>query len=199
MIHQLSLEACRTAMLVRLQQLIERIEAAPGRPTMITKVIAIDGPGGSGKSTLADRLSSALGHVPIVHTDDFASWETPLEWWPRLLNQVLEPLVANKTARYQRYDWETRRLAEWHAVPPTTFLILEGVSASREAFRPFLSYSIWVETPRDERLRRGLERDGIEAVDQWQGWMTAEDDYIQREHPMEKADVIIDGTAALQE
>ncbi len=182
-----------------LQQLIEKIKAAPGHPTMTTEVIAVDGPGGSGKSTLADRLSSALGQAPIVHTDDFASWETPLEWWPRLLAQVLEPLAVNAPARYQRYDWATRRLAEWHEIPPTTFVIVEGVSASRDAFRPFLSFTIWVETPRDERLRRGLERDGVEALDQWQGWMAAEDDYIRREHPIEKADVIIDGTAALQE
>ena len=192
-------EVCRNGMSVHLQQLIERIQAAPGHPTMTTKVIAIDGPGGSGKSTLAERLSSGLGQVPIVHTDDFASWETPLEWWPRLLTQALEPLGVNKAARYQRYDWGTGSLAEWHEVPPTTFVILEGVSASREAFRPFLSYSIWVETPREERLRRGLERDGVEALDQWQGWMAAEDDYIRREHPIEKADVIIDGTVALKE
>jgi uridine kinase len=186
-------------MSVLLHQLIENIKAEPGPPTMTTRVIAIDGPGGSGKSTLAERLSAALGHVPIVHTDDFASWETPLEWWPRLLTQVLEPLAANQAARYQRYDWGTRSLAEWHEIPPTTFVILEGVSASRDAFRPFLSYTIWVETPRNERLRRGLERDGVEALDQWQGWMAAEDDYIRREHPIEKADVIIDGTAAIEE
>jgi uridine kinase len=73
-------------------------------------------------------------------------------------------------------------------------VILEGVSAMRDAFRPFLSYTIWVETPRDERLRRGLERDGAEAFEQWQAWMTAEDDYIQREHPMETADIVVDGT-----
>ncbi len=144
---------------------------------MTTRVIAIDGPGGCGKSTLAAHLSAALGHIPIIHTDDFASWETPLEWWPRLLSQVLEPLSVNKPARYQRYDWMTKSLTEWREVPPTTFVILEGVSASRNAFRPFLSYTIWVDTPRDERLRRGLERDGPGARDQWQAWMAEEDAY----------------------
>jgi uridine kinase len=186
-------------MSIHLQRLIERIQAAPGHPPMTTKVIAIDGPGGSGKSTLAGRLSRGLGDAPIVHTDDFASWDTPLEWWPRLLLQVLEPLAVNNPARYQRYDWETRSLAEWHEIQPTAFVILEGVSASRAVFRPFLSYSIWVETPREERLRRGLERDGVEAAEQWHAWMAAEDDYIQREHPIEKADSIIDGMTALLE
>lgn len=177
-----------------IQQLIERIEAAPSRPGMTTRVVAIDGPGGSGKSTFAEHLSAGLGHAPVVHTDDFASWETPLEWWPRLLTQVLEPLSANRTARYQRYDWPTRSLAEWRDLPPTKCVILEGVSASRNAFRPFLSYAIWIETPREERLRRALERDGAEAQDQWGAWMAEEDAYIEREHPVEKADIVIKGT-----
>ena len=182
-----------------LQQLVERINAVPAPAAMTTRVIALDGPGGSGKSTLAGHLSSALGHVPIVHTDDFASWDTPLEWWPRLLAQVLEPLSVNKPAHYQRYDWETRSLAEWREVPPTAFVILEGVSASRNAFRPFLAYTIWVETPREERLRRGLERDGPEALDLWHAWMADEDAYILREQPMEKVDIIISGTDAYWE
>jgi uridine kinase len=179
-----------------LQQLIERVKAAPSRSAMTTRVIAIDGPGGSGKSTLAEHLSAALGSVPIVHTDDFASWETPLEWWPRLLIQVLEPLSGNRTARYQRYDWVTRTPAEWRDLPPTRYVILEGVSASRRAFRPFLSYTVWVETPRQERLRRGLERDGVEASERWVAWMAEEDVYIETEHPAEKADIVIRGTDA---
>jgi len=177
-----------------LQRLVERVGAAPARGAMTTRVIAVDGPGGSGKSTLAEHLSAALGGVPIVHTDDFASWDTPLEWWPRLLAQVLEPLSVNGPARYQRYDWQARSLAEWHDVPPTTFVILAGVSASREAFRPYLAYTIWVETPREERLRRGLARDGAEAIDLWHTWMADEDAYIMREQPMEKADIRISGT-----
>lgn len=182
-----------------LRQFVENIEGAPARPAMTTRVIAIDGPGGSGKSTLAAHLSSALGRVPIIHTDDFASWDTPLEWGPRLLTQALEPLSVNKPARYRRYDWGTRSLADWREVPPATFVILEGISASRDRFRPFLSYTIWVETPRNDRLRRGLERDGVGARDQWRAWMAQEDAYIERERPAEKADAVVEGTSAYWE
>jgi uridine kinase len=177
-----------------LQQLIELIRATSGPFPMSTRIIAIDGPGGAGKSTLAERLSVAMGNVPIVHTDDFASWEIPLDWWPRLVAQVLEPLSRNETAYYQRYDWATMRLAEWLELPPHAYVILEGVSASRNAFRPFLSYTVWVETPRAERLRRGLERDGVETYDLWLGWMADEDGYIERERPHEKVDIVIKGT-----
>ena len=78
-------------------------------------------------------------------------------------------------------------------VVPAGFVILEGVSASREAFRPFLTYSIWIETPRELRLRRGLERDGEEARAQWEQWMAEEDDYVRREKPQERADLVVPG------
>lgn len=103
-----------------------RIERLPGpRPVLV----AIDGPGGSGKSTFAERLSTALGGAPIVPTDDFASADTPLEWWPRLLSQVIEPLIKGRQARYQRYDWVRRGLADWVEVPAAPAVILEGVSS----------------------------------------------------------------------
>ncbi|MGA2469636.1 MAG: hypothetical protein ABSG64_02980 [Solirubrobacteraceae bacterium] len=165
--------------------------AAP--PPMSCKVLAIDGPGGSGKSTLAARVAEQLGGVPVIETDNFASWINALDWYPRLVEQVLEPLAAGRAARYQRYDWDTQRLGEWHDVRPGEYLIIEGVSSSRLAFRPYLAASVWVETARPERLRRGLERDGQDALALWQDWMAAEDDYIAREHPERHADLVVSG------
>lgn len=71
--------------------------------------------------------------------------------------------------------------------------MLEGVSASREAFRPYLALTIWVETPRELCLARGLERDGEGMRAQWEAWMAEEDAYIARERPHEHADVILRG------
>ena len=127
---------------------------------MGTRIVAIDGPGGAGKTTLASQLTEALGGAQVVHTDDFASWDDPVDWWPRLLEQVLEPLARGDTARFRRSRWARVEEEAWVEVAPADFVILEGVSASREAFRPFLTYSIWVEAPADVRLTRGLERDG---------------------------------------
>ena len=160
---------------------------------MNTKIIAIDGLGGAGKSVLAHQVAKAL-KAPIVPTDDFASWDEPLNWWPRLLEQVLEPLSQNKTAKYQRYDWPSRRLAEWREIKPSEFLIIEGVSSSRKVFRPYLALSVWVETLREERLRRGLERDGEEARSLWEGWMRQEDEYVANESPGESADLVVSGS-----
>lgn len=168
-----------------------RAKAAPAG--MRTKVIAVDGPGGAGKSTLANCLAAALGDAQVVRTHDFASWDDPLNWWPRLVEDVLEPLARNEPARYRRSDWEGRGKEEWREAVPADFVVLEGVSASREAFRPFLTYSVWIETPRDLRLRRGLDRDGEQARAQWERWMAEEDDYVRREQPREHADVVVPG------
>ncbi len=175
-------------------QIINQLKSAKAPGIMTTKIIAIDGQGGAGKSTFANQLSKALGGAPIIRTDDFASWDNPLKWWPRVIEQVLRPISENQTAHYQRYDWDKKQMAEWHDVEPAPHIILEGVSASREAFRPYLAFSIWVNTPREERLRRGLERDGEGAKDKWAKWMADEDDYVKREQPEQKADIVISGT-----
>ena len=172
------------------------IQAAKARrpPSgMTTRIIAIDGPGGAGKTTLAERLAKELGGAQILRTDDFASWDNPVDWWPRLIEEVLKPLSCNQPARYRRSVWGNEDDADWAEVVPGAFVILEGVSASREAFRPFLTYSIWIETPRDVRLGRGLERNGEAARGQWEKWMAAEDAYLQRERPDDKADLVISG------
>lgn len=176
-----------------LQQLIDLIEVSKPPEAMNTRILAIDGLGGAGKTTLAALISSALGDCAVIHTDDFASWENNLDWWPRLREQVLDPLMANEAARYQRYDWLRRELAEWIEVQPADHVILEGVSSSRDRFRNALAVTIWVETPRNERLRRGLARDGEALRDYWIQWMRDEDRYFETERPDLRADIIVDG------
>jgi uridine kinase len=180
-----------------LAQVLGRIRAQccarkpPGR--MRTRVIAVDGPGGAGKSTFAKHLATALDCCQIVHTDDFASWERPLDWWPELIQKVLDPLADGQTSRFERSRWTPSVAREQVEVVPGEFLILEGVTASREAFRPYLTYAIWIEANHDARLRRGLERDGETARPQWQKWIADEDEYRQRERADERADLVLSG------
>jgi uridine kinase len=165
--------------------------AAPPSGTTTT-IVAIDGPGGSGKSTLAAQLADELG-AQVVHTDDFASWDVPIDWWPRLRDEVLIPLADGRAARFQRYDWERKELGGWQTVEPGGLVLLEGVTASREAFRPYLAASIWVETPRDLRLERGLERDGADAAELWAEWMAGEDQWMAAERPQEHVTAVVPG------
>jgi len=176
--------------------LVTAIESADLPSDMNTRIVGVDGCGGAGKSTLADRLATHLD-AQIIHTDDFASWDNPLDWHGRLLAQVLTPLSRNVAGRYQRYDWHTRALAEWHDIAVGGIIIVEGVSSTRAVFRPMLSYKIFVDTPQATRLARGLERDGAKAIGLWKEWQKAEDAYLASERPADFADVVLDGTLNL--
>jgi uridine kinase len=160
---------------------------------MSTRIVAVDGLGGSGKSSFALQLSRALGGVPIVQTDDFASWDNPTDWWPQLLELVLVPLSKGDPARFERSHWGGETDGELVVVEPTELVILEGVTASREAFAPYVTYSIWVEASAELRLQRGLDRDGPDALEQWQAWMAEEARYRLRERPDRRADLVIQG------
>ena len=105
----------------------------------------------------------------VNHTDDFASWDHPLDWYPRVVEQVLEPLRHNQMAHFQKFDWQANRLGQWEAVKSYSVVIMEGVSSSRSEFRPYLSFSIYIETDRDLRLKLGIEGDGEEILPLWQG------------------------------
>jgi len=174
--------------------LAEIVTAVREKPAeMQMRVIAVDGPGGAGKSTFAKHLASAFGGCQIVHTDDFASWENPIDWWPELIEKVLDPLSRGQVGEFKPSQWEPGAPRELVQVVPAEVLILEGVTASREAFRPYLTYAIWIEASHDVRLRRGLARDGEDARPQWEKWIAAEDGYRQRERPDTRADLVVSG------
>jgi uridine kinase len=118
-----------------------------------TILVAVDGFGGSGKSYFAARLATARRGVTVVHTDDFASWDTGLDW-ERLRRQVTDPLMADRPARYQRYDWVEARWAEWHDVAPGGTVVVEGVSSYRITLADAYDLAVWVQSPRDTCLRR---------------------------------------------
>lgn len=166
------------------------------------KFIAIDGHGGSGKSTLAKLLAEKFD-AEIIHTDDFAGWENPLNWWPLVIERVFEPIKNGaQNLSYPRSKWwETHNPEPVIDQPVTRIMILEGVSALREEFRPYISYGIFVDTPLEVCIQRGFERDrgqdgksDEEIKSMWQKWYESEEEYIARDKPKSYADLIADGT-----
>lgn len=174
----------------RFADLVERIRRTPGP----VRLVGVDGCGGSGKTTFAARLAAAAGDAPVVHTDDFASWEEPLDWWPRFDALVITPLLDRKPASFHPYDWVARRASrDVLTVPPADLVVVEGVGATRAAWRDRLTLRIWVEADAELRLRRGLERDGAHMLGFWQWWQAEEDRYVAEEQPQRHADVVVDG------
>lgn len=164
-----------------------------------TLLVAIDGRGGSGKSTLSVKLVENLHDVNVVHLDDFAYPETDRQ---RLLNQVINPLENNNPARYQRFDWGTKQLAEWHDIKPGGIVIVEGVSTLHDVLYKHFDFKIWIECPAEVGFNRGLSRDlnvyKVNTKDDWiNKWMPEEKKYIEEHKPQEKADFIVDGTIEL--
>lgn len=185
-----------------LTQMIENSQPFVGEVLFI----AIDGHGGSGKSTLAELLSKKLP-ATVIHTDDFSGWDNPLNWWPDVIEKVFTPIQSGaKLLNYDRADWwpEHPRAAMVNQVV-TPIMILEGVSSSRKEFNDYISLRIFVDTPIDICLARGIKRDtqtnnDLEAVTKiWEDWFAEEDEYFARDNPQAKADLIIDGTKPFME
>jgi uridine kinase len=161
------------------------------------RLIAVDGPGGAGKSVFASRLSAALGDAPVIHTDDFATEEMEAEWWPRLEEQALLPLREGGMARFQAYDWTRHALGGWHEVRPGNAVILEGVSSARRSIADRLALAVWIHTPRELRLARGLARDGEASRSTWKQWMAEEDAHFRSDATVSRVDVFVDGAPAI--
>lgn len=165
-------------------------------------LIAIDGHGGSGKSTLAGLLAKTL-HAQIIHTDDFASYDNPSNWHSLIIERVFTPIKnGEELLNYPRSRWwDSHRPEPVVNQPVTQIMILEGVRALRKELRPYVSYGIFVDTPKATCLARGLARDKGQdgkpddaIMRLWEDWYTAEEAYIKQDKPEEFADRIIDGT-----
>ena len=169
-------------------------------------MVLVDGLGGAGKSFLAAVLAAQFD-APVIQGDEFyrpsverqqsgsepGAIEASFDW-RRLELQVLAPLSRGEEARYQRYDWESDRLGGWSTVPCRDTVVVEGVYLLRNELRRYASVSIWVETPREVRLTRGIERDGEAARSRWtEEWMPAEDAYVSAMRPEASATLVVDG------
>ena len=73
--------------------------------------------------------------------------------------------------------------------------IEEGISSSRCELGAVWDLVVWVECPRDLRLRRGIERDGEAMRWKWETvWMPEEEEYVRTQDPIGRANLVIDGS-----
>ena len=178
---------------MKVEDLAHRIDAVVARRA--TRLVAIDGWGGAGKSRLATELEKRLPSLAVIHTDDFAGPNQPGWDWRRFSREVLDPLLADRPARFQRYDWNLDQLGEWQQVPTGGTVVVEGISSSRRELGQVWDLVIWVECSRELRLRRGVERDGEALRWKWETvWMPEEEAYVRTHDPTGRADVIVDGS-----
>jgi uridine kinase len=182
--------------LMRYQDVADLIRSSPASCGQV-RLVAVDGPGGAGKSLFAARLARALDGAPVIHTDDFASWDNPHNWWDRFEDTVLKPLERGEVVRYQAFDWAARRMGAWREVPTRDIVIIEGVSSSRTNVVDRLTLAIWLDTPPDERLARGIARDGESMRGQWQTWMAEENAFFAGDQTRIRAHLVADGSPSI--
>lgn len=160
------------------------------------RLVGVDGPSGSGKSTFARGLADLAG-APVVEADDFVSWADFSGWWPRFEVEVLGPLLSGRDACYRVRDWvgdefgssllPERKLVRW-----APLVVIEGVTTTRRAVADRLAYRVWVEAPREQRLRRGIVRDGEDHLDLWLRWQDVEERFFRDDGTRDRADLVVD-------
>ncbi|GAA5153458.1 AAA family ATPase [Nocardioides marinquilinus] len=162
------------------------------------RLLCVDGPAGSGKTTLADAVAAATGAV-VVHLDDLYDGWDGLDDVHLQLTTLLRPLATSLPGRFRRYDWHAGRFAETVTVAPADLaaaglLVVEGVGAGARQTADLATVLVWVEAPSEERLRRGLERDGEALRGHWLAWREAEDAHHAAHGTRARADLVVDGT-----
>jgi uridine kinase len=172
-------------------------------------LVAIDGMGGSGKTTLAMSLVELRG-AAVVHGDDFyrpmdakeRAHLDPEEGyhryfdWQRLREEVLLPLTTGRDAVYRRYDWITGDLApdELHRVSASSIVVVEGVYTARPELADYYDLLVYVDTPREESLRRLRERGDDHGPIDWESrWRLAEAHYLAAARPDKRAHLVVTG------
>jgi len=158
-----------------------------------TKVIAIDGPSGAGKTDFAAALAERLPSAQLLHMDDlYPGWDGLEQAVADVHDQILAPLARGEQAAYRQWDWARDRYGEWHSLPATSLLLVEGVGSGAGPGRQFTSALIWLEADRDVRFRRAFERDGESYLPHWQRWAAHEEALFAVDGTRRRADLIID-------
>jgi uridine kinase len=172
------------------------------------RLVCVDGPAGSGKTTLAAALRRGFRDalrgagapadpvpVRVLHMDNvYAGWAGLDEGIATVATSVVAPLRDGRPGHYRRYDWHRACFAEQRVVAPCDVLVIEGVGSGSSSYDDAITCLVWVDTPSDVRLSRGLARDGEQLREQWPAWTAREQAMFARERTRDRADLVVDGT-----
>ncbi len=170
-----------------------------------TPIVLIDGRAASGKSSLAaalkNQLFKELEQAPrLIHMDDlYPGWEGLIAGSHYLNQQILQPLKLGKTASWQLWDWEKAQRGRsdepgngWREFAGGTPLIVEGCGSLSRVSSELADYRVWIETEKQVRQQRWLDRDGEKFNEFWHIWAAQEDEFYQQEKSSQLADLVIE-------
>ena len=190
-----------------LEEIVVRTEAL--RSERGSVVIAIDERGGAGKSSLARALVAHLPRSAHLEHDwfhlpkDQVSPERRFDH-ERLIDEVLTPFRRGaRKLSFLRYNWGylAGKPDGYHETPITIadmdVLVLEGCDTLHPVLAPHLGLRIWIDTPPEVALERGMRRDIEEyGLDPdrvraaWTEWSAWEAESLAKDDRRERADIL---------
>ena len=180
-------------------------------------IVGVDGLGGAGKTTFVKNLKEQLkdkGHEVItIHMDDYIvesskRYKTGYEEWYEyyylqwnidlLLTELFQPLfnganMVNLPLYNRTNDTVSKQRIQ---IQSNSIVLIEGVFIQRREWREFFNFVIFIDCPHNIRKNRVLYRDKYIGDYQYRlnkyqnRYWIAEDNYIEIENPLEKADVL---------
>lgn len=177
-------------------------------------VIALDGGSGAGKSTIAVDLARTLDAVIVPQDDFYAAHVSDREWavrspaerardvidWHRLHRDVLGPLRAGLSARWQLIDFAagvredgTYAMSERYAeLPASKVIVLDGAYSASPANAAFVDLTVLVDVSLAERHRRLDVREPADFLRSWHArWDPVEHFYFTRVRPKDTFDFVL--------
>jgi uridine kinase len=144
----------------------------------MTTLIAIAGCSGSGKTTLARELAAQLSgtvfpldlyyrdlsHLPL-HERRHQNFDHPDSLESELFIAHLRALAQGQPIQRPVYDFpaHSRVPGAFEPIPPTRFLIVEGILALHyPGLLPLYDFSVYVDAPNEVCLNRRIHRDTLE-------------------------------------
>jgi hypothetical protein len=179
---------------------IEGVLGSAGRPAGRAPIVAVDGRSSSGKTTLAGRLSRAVAHCHVVHTDDIAWFHSRFGWADLMTGSILEPLRQGRAVSWRPPAWEDRARPGSIEIPSDAALVvIEGVGASRAELVNLLDTTIWVQADlRDVEIRNAERvRSGESTVSGVREWMAEEFPFLERDRPWKRATYVTAGSSVV--
>lgn len=183
-------------------------------------MIAVDGVDGSGKTTFATRLASAIEGAGrpavIVHEDDFLApravryrlgRESPEGYFrdsydlAALIEHVLDPLRPDGGRRVRRRVFDHRTDLPIDApvedLPVDAVVIVEGMFLHRDELVDRWDWSVFLDVPFAETVRRMAHRDGSHPDPEhptMRRYVEGQRIYLATCHPRERATVVLDNS-----
>lgn len=144
----------------------------------IQGIVVFDGPSGAGKTSLTLCIQKLLNQQGIsnllFHLDDYLTWNNPVDWTEKLLQEVINPYFNRKNIIFTKNIWnknneiisQEKRELTW-----APLLIVEGFAAAAKNIIPEIELAYFVSPSTLElAYERALQRDGVNSQEHHQNW-----------------------------